>query len=108
MTGRPRSEGTPQRRRWKAEDARAVLERFERSGLSLTEFCRREDLKLQRLQIWQRHLREPVSPRSFREIVVDSAPLVRVAPPFELCFVRIGIDFDDEALRRLVTVLSER
>ena len=44
------------RRRWRAEDARAVLTRLESSGLSVPQFAAREHLDPQRLYRWRAQL----------------------------------------------------
>ena len=52
------------KRRWKASDARTVLEAHRQSGLSLTAFARRRGLTLQRLILWRKRLASPSSTKS--------------------------------------------
>src|SRR5947209_3837565 len=63
------------RTRWGADDARAVLERMNASGLSAGEFAKREALDPQRLRRWQARLAvEPVAPTSFVEVTAAVTP----------------------------------
>lgn len=44
------------RRRWRAHDARAALDAAASTGLSVSEFAKREGLVAERLSRWQRRL----------------------------------------------------
>jgi hypothetical protein len=59
-----------------------ILRRFEASGLSAREFCRREDLAVSSLQRWRSRIgRAPVA--EFVELVPSSAPAAQ-APSWAL------------------------
>ena len=45
-----------QKKRWTAEDARLELARWSRSGLSMSEYCRRHGMGAHRLIWWRRRL----------------------------------------------------
>lgn len=73
---------TSGRARWRESDARVVLRKFERSGLTLAAFAKREGLNRQRLHLWRRRLGPDAGPK-FHEV----RPAPRVSAPFEL---RVG------------------
>jgi hypothetical protein len=99
--------------KWGAAEAEALLADCRRSGLGLGEYCRRRKIGYERLRRWRGKLE-----RSRREPVVALAPVCVVgAPPrvasgrMELRLgqgrrVRLGPDFDPEALVRLLRVLG--
>ena len=97
----------PARRRWKAEDAGAVLKRLESSGLSVGEFAARENLSAPRLYRWRGRLRA-VRPKTaaFVEITPAAATIELVLRSGDV--VRLPDGFSEDALRRLVAVLDER
>ena len=99
------------RQRWTSADAHAVLDEFDRSGLSVAAFAAREGLDAQRLYLWRRRLaaadRAAVTPafvevrhrgveRDRVEIVLRSGRILRVAE---------SVDVD--ALRRIADALDE-
>ena len=106
--------GLPKRSsRWGAAEARTLLADCRRSGLSLGEYCQRRKIGYERLRRWRGKLE-----RSRREPAVALAPVQIVAAPprpsagrMELRLgdgrrVRLGTDFDPEALSRLLRVLG--
>ncbi len=77
-----RERGARPRGRWRAEQARRVLEKLERSGLSQAEFCRREGLVPLRLTRWRQKFEagsgaKPVVLRPVR--LVDAPPALDAA-----------------------------
>lgn len=58
---------------WRAEDAREVLAEWRRSGVTLTEFARREGLSRNRLAWWRARLGVERAPR-FHRIELIHAP----------------------------------
>jgi hypothetical protein len=99
--------------RWGAAEAETLLADCRRSGLTLGEYCRRRKIGYERLRRWRSKLE-----RSRREPVVALAPvqLLGASPRassrrMELRlgdgrWVRLGADFDPEALSRLLRVLG--
>jgi transposase len=99
--------------RWGAVEAEALLTDCRRSGLGLGEYCRRRKIGYERLRRWRGQLE-----RSRGQSLVALAPVHVVgAPPrassgrMELRLgqgrrVRLGPDFDPEALSRLLRVLG--
>lgn len=61
------------RRRYTRQQRWAHLERFERSGLSPTEFCRRRGIHLATFSLWRRKAKATLAP-GFAEVQL-SAPL---------------------------------
>jgi transposase-like protein len=96
----------PDRRRWRAEDARSVLARLDASGLALGEFAARYGLSTQRLYRWRVQLR--AEKPAFVEI---SAP--RPSAPIEVVLrsghvLRVPDGFGAAMLRRLVETLDDQ
>jgi transposase-like protein len=104
------------RRRWTAQDAEAVLAAAERTDLSLRAFAEQHGIDVQRLYRWKRELRREVSdvePVRFEELVVRRSKMENDAAGIEIvvpsgCVVRIGADFDESMLRRVLAVLEGR
>ena len=95
------------RRRWRAEDARAVLARLESSGLSVSQFAAREHLDPQRLYRWRAQL-GPAGTSTPRFIEIKpAAAVIEVVLPSGLV-VRVPEGFSEAMLRRLVAVLDEQ
>src|SRR5262245_50424422 len=95
------------RRRWRAEDARAVLARLDSSGLSVPEFAARENLEPQRLYRWRAQLGAAgANGPAFIEIK-RAAMTIEVVLRCGLV-VRVPEGFDEATLRRLVALLEER
>lgn len=55
-----------------AEEWREILTRWEKSGLSVTEFCRKQELKLTSFQRWQQKLNGSSAQHDF--VAVTTAP----------------------------------
>ncbi len=86
------------RRRWSAEEARAVLKRLDASGLSVREFAARHGLDAQRLYRWRAQLAMAGSP---------AAAFIEIKPPASTAIevvlrsghvIRVGDGFGEEAL----------
>ena len=100
-----------------AEDMRALIARWEQSGLTQRDFAANEGISLAKIVYWRRRLKELVvreraktegSPLVPVRIVSDSAE----GNGFELRtarghVVRVPVGFDEVELRRLMTVLVE-
>jgi hypothetical protein len=56
------------------EEWRAIVERFEASGVSRTEFCEREGLCLGSFSRWHQKLRDPKRGRKFIDLWGSVAP----------------------------------
>ena len=94
------------RRRWRSEDARAVLERLRSSGLSVREFAALEKLDVQRLYRWRALLGSTTSGRNtFVEIKPTALPVIEVVLRSGDT-LRVPRGFDEDTVRRLVTVLQ--
>ena len=104
------------RPRWTAEDATKVLEAAAASGLPLAKFAEQRGLAPQRLSRWRRRLGRPSGApperMRFEELVVHGANgEVGERDRLELVLrsghvVRLGSEFDADALRRLLGVLE--
>jgi len=95
------------RRRWRAEEARAVLARLESSGLSVRAFAARESLSPQRLHRWRAQLGAAgTSTPGFIEIK-PAAMVIEVVLRCGLV-VRVPEGFSEATLRRLVILLDEQ
>lgn len=99
------------RRRWSEDDASDVLESLDRSGLSEREFADEHGLDVQRLHYWQKRRAMAILPTApaFVELVRDR-PAVQGRPALELVMstgevIRVGAEFDDVTLRRLLAVV---
>lgn len=95
------------RRRWRAEEARAVLAVLDSSGLSVQEFAARENLEPQRLYRWRAQLdRVSAGPPTFIEV----KPALGVIEVVLHCglVVRVPEGFSETTLRRLVVLLEEQ
>ena len=71
---------TTKRARWTAEDARAILELWKGSGLSLQEFATQQGVQAQRLHRWKQLLGE-TSGKAFVEVPLHQ---VRACAPVEV------------------------
>jgi transposase-like protein len=105
-------------KRWSATRARELLAEAKQSGESLSAFAQQRGIDPQRLYSWRRKLDAVKSADSsatreaFVPVRVASEARVTPMPGFELVLVagrvvRVGVDFDARALRRLVDVLEE-
>jgi transposase-like protein len=72
---------TRQRCSWTAEERAAWVSDWEKSGETLTEFCRQNDLPAASLSLWAKQLRGPTTgtsePGAFVEIPAPSEPAPR-------------------------------
>jgi transposase-like protein len=95
------------RRRWNAEDARAVLKHLDASGMSVREFAGRHTVDAQRLNRWRAQLmsvsRELAT--AFVEIRGSTTAAIEVALRSGHV-VRVPDGFADETLRRVMAVLD--
>jgi hypothetical protein len=94
---------------------RDCVQRWAASGLSAQEFGAREGLRNERLFFWKRRLRESsaiaVAGVSFAKVEIQPARTKIASDALEVVTrsghtVRMGVDFDESALRRLLTVLG--
>lgn len=65
---------TQQKQRWTRAEARAVLDRFEASGLCLATFARHQGLSYERLRKWRSRLRPEVTELAAPRLVELVAP----------------------------------
>ncbi len=108
------------RRRWKAAEARSVLEALASSGLSLPEFARVNGLEPERLRRWQRRLarqarraagtRGPANSGAPALIELRPSASMRPAEPIEIVLgsgvtLRVAESIEPAVLARLVTAL---
>jgi transposase-like protein len=94
------------KRRWSADEARAVLARLDSSRLTVREFAEREGLDRQRLYRWRTQLGSTTAPTFVEiagpgrggaiEVVLRSGHVLRVPSEFET-----------ETVRRLVEILDD-
>jgi len=105
-------------KRWTAAQAREVLAEAKQSGESLSAYAGRHGIDAQRLYSWRRKLEAEKAPalsvpsEVFVPVRIASETRGTPACGFEVVVgagrvVRVGADFDAEALRRLVEVLEE-
>ena len=107
----PRSASLP--RRWRADDARAVLARLDSSGLSVPQFAAREGLDVQRLYRWRAQLRTGRAKTPTPAFIEVTPSVSAAATSIEVVLpsghvVRVSDGFGEGALRRLLAVLDER
>jgi transposase len=91
------------------------VQRWAASGLSAQEFASREGLRKERLFHWKRRLRESsavaVAGVSFAKVEIQASRGKPTSDALEVVTrsghtVRVGANFDESALRRLLTVLG--
>ena len=98
--------------RWGAAEAEALLADCRRRGLPLGEYCRRRKIGYERLRRWRGKLeRSREGSVGLVPVRVVAAPPAATSGRMELrlgdgCRVRLGVDFDPEALSRLLQVLG--
>lgn len=102
------------RRRWTEDDARAALDAFARSGLSLRAFAETSGINVQRLVRWRRKvapvrsLARPPKPKPVAFVEVRQREADRVEVVLRSGRVlRCAEEICDATLRRLVGVLEE-
>jgi len=94
---------------WRHADAKAVLDRFEASGLSMRAFARGEGLSVQRLQRWRRALGAvgAAKPGFVEVLEASTAPAARLEIVFRSgVTLRVPDRFDAHAVRSLVEILE--
>lgn len=103
---------------WREDDGRIALEVWQQSGVSLAAFARQHGLGLHRLRWWRDRLRRgnasaPLSPAAIVPVTVVGAPrpVATLGATMEVVLesgriVRVGVEFDAEALARLVRALE--
>ncbi len=68
--------------RWTPQQAKQVVEEYERSGLTLTQFAKNRDLHPKRIRVWQRRFEQTTSAEPPRMVeLVPTAPEAVVPPP---------------------------
>lgn len=96
-------------RRWSVVEAEAALKALSSSGLSLTEFARREGLDHQRLRAWRQKLGlgvlAPTIP-AFVEISRRPSERVEVLLPSGV-ILRVVESIDTIALRRIAAAFAD-
>ena len=99
---------------WSEHEARAVLQAWRASGLSMERFASQRGLVPQRLRWWKKKLQdvEPTRSKSLSLLpvrVVDSArgtPIQVILPSGHI--VRVGRGFDEETFSRVIALLAGR
>ena len=98
--------------RWGAAEAEALLADCRRRGLPLPDYCRRRKIGYERLRRWrgklERSLEGSLALAPVR-VVTAASPAASGRMELRLgdgCRVRLGVDFDPEALSRLLRVLG--
>jgi len=96
---------------------RRWLSRWERSGLTQTEFCRRHGLKLANFAWWKRKLTSQMGSARSAGASASSARFVEVALPAEQALgyevvlsggrvVRVPAEFDTQSVSRLIVAVE--
>lgn len=106
------------RRRYSAEEKRRIIVLYEESGLSRSEFCRREGIGLINLQRWIGKKRRGEfaagEKRGARFVEVEGADIVTGGPrPYRVGFgagvwLELESGFDEREVRILAEILRER
>jgi hypothetical protein len=100
---------------WRAADAREVLDRWRRSGMSLTTFARSQGLRRRRLEYWRGRLANPAGsrPKFHRVHVVSTLGQQGTAgEAIEIvtargCRIVVRPGFDGVLLAEVLRVLEE-
>lgn len=100
---------------WREADARRALSAYERSGLSLREYCRKSGVSERKLRRWQSRLAAPSSSvPAFREVRMVPGPAEASPEPDFAGEVIVGayrvrapLGFDAAELRRLLDAVTE-
>ena len=95
--------------RWTAERARKELTACESSGLTTQEYAAREGLDVHRLYYWRALLKQRGQKTA---AFVEVRALAPTVAPLEVQLrsghvLRIGVGFDEETLKRLLSALGE-
>jgi transposase len=100
------------RKSWTQADAREVLGALEASGRRLTEFAREHGLVAERLYVWRRRFERERAGKAAAFVPVRVVEPERPARAGRLevvlpggLRVRVGADFDEQQLRRVVAAL---
>lgn len=95
-------------RRWTAVEGRAALTALASSGLSLSEFSRREGLDAQRLRAWKQRLATAgplAATPTFVEITRRAVERVEIVFPSGV-MLRVAETVEPNALRRIVEAVG--
>ena len=106
------------RTRMSVDEGRALVARWKESGLSQAEFAKREQVDDKRLSFWARRVQKvegeaTKSPAKESFVRVQPRPTVRrqvgviEVVVHDEVRVRVGGDFDEQVLRRVLAVLRE-
>ena len=104
------------KRYWRASDARVLLKAQRSSGMSIAAFSQHLGFKARRLEHWNSKLKikeeQSLAFPGFMQIEVK--PVTELIKRTELevvvgdVVVRVKQNFDDETLRRVISILGER
>lgn len=110
---KPRTAVLSSRTYWREADARAVLEAWKRSGLSLARFARARAIPLSKLHRWKRRLGQGAVALAFHPVEVRPAAPggAGASGAIELVVrggrrVAVGPGFDAEVLREVVEAVE--
>lgn len=99
---------------WREEEARQVIEAWQRSGESVTRFAARLGLDRRRVSRWATRLAQPTeAPIRFVPVRVAAASTLPPGAPIDLELsdgprIRVAPGFAAEDLRRVLAILDER
>jgi transposase-like protein len=103
--------------RWSAEEARAILDEQERSGLSVCRFAAKNDLVVERLYRWRRKLRPEKEPGRQKQLKMAPVQFLEVqtggnVAPLEIALcgghrILVRGPVDIETLRAIVVALEQ-
>ena len=98
-------------RRWKRVHAERMLELWRIQGISLSEFCRENDIGYTRVVRWKQRLKPKMETQEF--IRIDVCPAADIIPPDTMDIllqngrtVRVRPGFDPDAVHRLLGVVG--
>ena len=89
---------------WKETEARAVLDEFERSGMTRSAFARQRGISLHRLDYWRRRLASAPS-SAFVAVAVPDAAHHHLEIEVGGVLLRVREDLDPARLARLIATL---
>ena len=92
-------------RRIGESERRAIIGRYERSGLTQVEFCRREGLNPWTLRDWRRRLRDKVRSDLFIEVSEDKAEGFKIEQ--KGVSITVPSEFRPESLQLLLKTIAE-
>ena len=111
QAGSTRGRGNHLVRRWRERDARAALDEFAGSEMSLAEFARSKGVSTQRIWYWQKRLGQTGRTEFVQvELPEPSAGLCerRIEIALDGAVVRVREDVDAEKLASIVEALCRR